>query len=344
MSANMSESATSKYRYEILFGVWLAVTGATFLRIKRQPYSTRLKIEQYESIFKGTSLGAVLIGIGITPARSTARRMLLWLGSSSVEFSMWNPAYAVAPFVLLMVSIPLAIFAVVTSSVALSLLSLRALAVYMQLAVAVVGAWLSPPPLKYASPYRRSLSPTSARQSPTRQRHRRSSSGSAASTQGTAAHTSRLTQKSGSLTSLIGTSELTRDFEGMGGWRMTGDEDEEALWMGINSRLELPADVPARRHRRSLTGGGTPSQRWSFSPEPLRMSPAQSRATPVRFAIDDEHGYFPSQSTLAVSGTRHAKSKSDPVKQSTRRKSGSGNSTSSNASAGMMMAVKEAGE
>jgi hypothetical protein len=74
MSSNASETVVEKYRYEILFGAWLAVTGATFLRIKRQPYSTRLKIEQYESIFKGTSLGAVLIGIGITPARTTARR------------------------------------------------------------------------------------------------------------------------------------------------------------------------------------------------------------------------------------------------------------------------------
>jgi hypothetical protein len=74
MSNATSETVLEKFRYEILFGAWLAVTGATFLRIKRQPYSTRLKIEQYESIFKGTSLGAVLIGMGITPTRSAARR------------------------------------------------------------------------------------------------------------------------------------------------------------------------------------------------------------------------------------------------------------------------------
>ena len=72
--SNSPESALSKYRYEALFGVWLAVTGVTFLRISRQPYSSRLKVEQYESIFKGTSLSAILIGIGITPARNTARR------------------------------------------------------------------------------------------------------------------------------------------------------------------------------------------------------------------------------------------------------------------------------
>ncbi|KAF2849753.1 hypothetical protein T440DRAFT_452065 [Plenodomus tracheiphilus IPT5] len=35
MSTNVSESALSKYRYEALFGVWLAVTGATFLRIRQ---------------------------------------------------------------------------------------------------------------------------------------------------------------------------------------------------------------------------------------------------------------------------------------------------------------------
>jgi hypothetical protein len=68
------EHAVSKYRYELLFGAWLLVTGGVFARIRRQPYSTGLKIEQYESIFKGTSLGAVLLGIGMTPTRSTAAR------------------------------------------------------------------------------------------------------------------------------------------------------------------------------------------------------------------------------------------------------------------------------
>jgi hypothetical protein len=73
MASEQLEAAYAKYRYEALFGVWLVVTGATFLRIKRQPYSTRLKVEQYESIFKGTSLGAVLLGIGMTPGRTVKR-------------------------------------------------------------------------------------------------------------------------------------------------------------------------------------------------------------------------------------------------------------------------------
>lgn len=74
MSDTAVETAFSKYRYEYLFGAWLLVTGGTFLRISRQPYSMRLKVEQYESIFKGTSLGAVLLGMGITPGRNTAAR------------------------------------------------------------------------------------------------------------------------------------------------------------------------------------------------------------------------------------------------------------------------------
>jgi hypothetical protein len=69
------EQAYEKYRYEALFGTWLLVTGATFMRIRRQPYSTRLKVEQYESIFKGTSLGAIVLGIGMSPGKRGMRRV-----------------------------------------------------------------------------------------------------------------------------------------------------------------------------------------------------------------------------------------------------------------------------
>ena len=73
MVSQQLEQAYEKYRYEALFGAWLVVTGATFMRIKRQPYSTRLKVEQYESIFKGTSLGAIVLGIGMSPKRGMRR-------------------------------------------------------------------------------------------------------------------------------------------------------------------------------------------------------------------------------------------------------------------------------
>lgn len=59
------ETAFSRYRYHLLFSGWLVVTGAAFLRVSRQLYSTSIKSEQYETIFKGTTLAAALIGIGM---------------------------------------------------------------------------------------------------------------------------------------------------------------------------------------------------------------------------------------------------------------------------------------
>ncbi len=274
--------------------------------------------------------------------------MLLRLGSLSVEFNLLNPLYAFAPFVLLLVSIPLAIFAILTTSMAVAMLSFRALIVYFQLGIALVGAWMAPSlsvsPSKLQS--RRSAQ-SSKRSSPTRQRQQqRRSSNTSAGSQDTvtpAIQPTHLHGKSGSFTSLIGTSEITRDFEGIGGWRFPGDSDEEALWIGLNSRLQLPATVPARRHKRSLTGGASPSQRWSWSPEAFRMSPVQSRVrTPVRFAVGDENGYFPPQ---PLSNIRPMSTASDPIKHHQRKKSGSASSGSSTAStSGLCMVIREAGE
>ncbi|OJD33657.1 alpha-glucosidase [Diplodia corticola] len=67
------ETALSRYRYKFLFGAWLLVTGAAFLRVSRQPYHSRLKSEQYETIFKGTSLAAVLAGIGLSGGSNRRR-------------------------------------------------------------------------------------------------------------------------------------------------------------------------------------------------------------------------------------------------------------------------------
>ncbi|KAJ4983547.1 hypothetical protein SVAN01_10963 [Stagonosporopsis vannaccii] len=345
------EQAYEKYRYEALFSVWLVVTGATFMRIRRQPYSTRLKVEQYESIFKGTSLGAIVLGIGMSPKRGMrraaralpTRSMLFRLGQVSIELNPWNPLYAVAPFIILIVSVPLAIFAVVTTSIALSLLAFRGFIVYTQLGTALLGAWLSPTLPKPAAVQHQHPSPE--RSSPPRNRHRRNSNnGSGPSLQDTMIPTSHLGPKSGSFTALLGEGGLTRDYEGVGGWRDTGNEDEEALWMGINSRLQLPAAVPGRRHQRRHTGEQSPSQRWTWSPEAFRMSPVQSRArTPNRVAANagyDIGEYFPRQPLLV---DRPISTASDPLKRHSRRLSGSGSSITSAASS-MMTPVKEAGE
>lgn len=61
-----SDSPWSRYKYEVLFAGWIVVTGAAFFRVSRQPYNTRIKSEQYETIFKGTTLGSALIGFGLS--------------------------------------------------------------------------------------------------------------------------------------------------------------------------------------------------------------------------------------------------------------------------------------
>lgn len=258
--------------------------------------------------------------------------MLFRLGKASIELNPWNPIYAVAPFVIVMVSVPLAIFAVVTTSIALSLLAFRGFIVYTQLAYALFTAWLSPTPAKPVPP-RRQLAPPE-RSSPPRSRNRRRSSNG--SSQESMQPAPRLGARSGSLTALLGEGGPTRDYEGVGGWRDTGNDDEEALWMGINSRLQLPAEIPGRRHQRRHTGG------HSRSPEAYRMSPVQSRArTPIRVVANEGHDvadYFPRQQA----GGDRSSGTSDSLKRHSRRLSGSGSSVLSLAST--MTPLKEAGE
>lgn len=54
-----------QYRFHLLCGTWLFLTGAAFFRVARQPYNSRVKSEQYETVFKATTLAAVISGIGL---------------------------------------------------------------------------------------------------------------------------------------------------------------------------------------------------------------------------------------------------------------------------------------
>ena len=64
MSAN--SSVISEYKYHLLVASYAIITGLAILRVNRQPYSRSVKAEQIETIFKGTTLGAVVLGIGIS--------------------------------------------------------------------------------------------------------------------------------------------------------------------------------------------------------------------------------------------------------------------------------------
>lgn len=60
---------------------------------------------------------------------------------------------------------------------------------------------------------------------------------------------------------IFGSGGVERDFEGVGGWRVPGSDDDDVLWTSMNSRLELPAilDERKRHHQRSLTSGSITS-------------------------------------------------------------------------------------
>lgn len=208
-----------------------------------------------------------------------------------------NYTYGIVLLLVLLFSIPLAIFASITTTLAFSILLFRVLLVYAELAVAIIPYYLLG-----ITEHKDSLSRTTTCFSnpptvPVRRRKRRSSGGSGAS--------------GGSITPVASVINLglnqsigpQRDFEGVGGWRLDVPSEDDSLWTSFNSRLELPADH-VRRHRRSLTSGSTPGERErrrgerSYSPEAAVTSPNTSRArTPptlsTGFMLGE--GYFPVQ-------------------------------------------------
>jgi hypothetical protein len=225
-----------------------------------------------------------------------------------------NPVYAlIVPF-LFIFTIPLAIFAGITTTLAFTVLIFRVLIVYLDLALAVIPQYFigrRPRHLQYVS---KSPSMASLRSSPilgpsssssSRRRRRRPSSASIGSV-GT------ITPVSESGMGLMPSVGMDRDFEGVGGWRLGDDE----VWTTINSRLELPDRQHNRHHHRSSSGGfagvammsggvlensGLLRAGRNRSPETkiTAVSPNSSRVRtptnlPVAFTtINSEDGYFP---------------------------------------------------
>ncbi|KAI9769777.1 MAG: hypothetical protein M1840_003771 [Geoglossum simile] len=200
------------------------------------------------------------------------------------------------PPLLLVLSVPFAAFAAFTTTIALSALTLRALIVYIELAIVVIHnyVFLRPP----SKTSRRPRTP-SGRDSTHKRRKRRSSGGSAVSDQGLVATVGR----DGGGYVLASSVGIERDFEGVGGWSLSGP-NEDTLWTSMNSRLELSAGERQLRHRRSLTASGIPSsntegrlrREWRYSQAGVSMSPIMFRArTPPATALGPygiSEGYF----------------------------------------------------
>lgn len=204
-----------------------------------------------------------------------------------------SPFSLLGPPLLLAASIPLAILATITTTIAITALAVRMSIVYFELGVALSRGYLFPTKSKTAGNY------LSTHRAPPHRTRNRVNSNASSIASNTSLRDIAITpvirmgpNKSASFVSLIGTSKITRDFESVGGWRISNGDDEDAIWTGLNSRLELPAVLPNRNHRRSLTGGSI-GQRLSWSP-------VHSRArTPYSEDMHVGGGYFPLQKSAS---------------------------------------------
>lgn len=198
--------------------------------------------------------------------------------------ALLNPAYGlILPF-LFIFTVPIAIFATMTTIFAFSILLLRVILIYIELALAVIPHYLIGTKLNS-----RALRPVNANLAlaSSRRKKRRSSSSSVLSG-------GSITPVAGSSLGLSQSVGPTRDYEGVGGWRLGSPSDDDAL-PKINSHLELPADH-GPRHRRSLTSGSgsmmeNTRHNRSFSPEAV-MNTSRGR-TPPSAALTGGDGYFP---------------------------------------------------
>ncbi|KAH7327953.1 hypothetical protein B0I35DRAFT_472717 [Stachybotrys elegans] len=205
--------------------------------------------------------------------------------------ALLNPVYAfMVPF-LFVVTVPLAVFAGITTTCAFCVLILRVIVVYIDIALSLVPQSLlgrKPRHLRFVhangvssrSPSNRSDSP-SPHVNIGRRRRRRPSSVSAISGGST-------TPVGDAGLGLIPSVGPERDFEGLGGWRVADGDD--TIWTTINSRLELPDRQGNRNHHRTPSGGLTTPGEGSYlmmkgrarSPEArtikASMSPNSSRA------------------------------------------------------------------
>lgn len=236
-----------------------------------------------------------------------------------------NPVYALVIPSLVFITIPLAVLAGITTTLAFSVLIVRVLAVYLDIVISLIPQSLSGTTpagaASSSSPMYRRLnglktpsSPTSpsasSQQTPRALRHhrRRRSSASAISGGGSA---SSVSERGLGLIPSVG---AERDFEGIGGWRVGRDEDQDDVaWTTVNPPppersplIHLP-----RHHARSASGRPTtPGEGGPYlmmksgrtrSPETRpskRASPNSSRArTPtgprLSFApLGQPDGYF----------------------------------------------------
>ena len=248
--------------------------------------------------------------------------------------------------VLVAISIPLASFAVVTTTLAFSTLLVRVAVVYIELGAVVLHDHISGRPVSHVNlpPSRAAAVGTDAASA--RRKSRRSSAGSGHSE---ASITSlRLSEVTSPGT--YGGSGPHRDFEGLGGWVFGTTDEDDGLWTSMNSRLELPATVGERKrnHRRSKTSGALPAtvpeSRFrrvlrsadSFSNSPIRPGARTPNAPRSSSPVEYFTAQHVSKSTTALDTAN--------IGRPLAHHKTSSSSTTSSGSSGRSLGIKNPGE
>ncbi|MCJ1229480.1 hypothetical protein MMC12_006147 [Toensbergia leucococca] len=180
--------------------------------------------------------------------------------------------------ILLLISVPLLLFALLTTSLAFTTLGFRLLLINLEfLAVIIQDVLLGQSVTKTTIPPSDTLT-FSAEDKNSRRISRRSSTSSTLSFGGG----QKVPDSIGF--GVYGGAGPERDYEGIGGWKIPGPDEDEAPWTSMNSRLELLTGTGERhrRHRRSLTSSSLTAailESWiPKTPDSIPRSPVSSRA------------------------------------------------------------------
>merc|ERR1711939_931706 len=156
-----------------------------------------------------------------------------------------NPVYGIIVPFLFFFTIPFAILASFTTIFAFSILFFRVLIVYIELALAVIPYWILGQRTSYSPPSPQIPRTKSFSNSTNGRRRKRRGS------------TSSNLSATGSITPISGENGLglsqsigpTRDYEGVGGWRLDNPSDDDGLWTRINGSYSPEALMNTSRAR-----------------------------------------------------------------------------------------------
>lgn len=248
--------------------------------------------------------------------------------------------------VLIATSIPLASFAVITTTLAFSALLLRVAVVYIELGAVVLHDHISGRPISDINLPVPIAAAAGTDALNGRRKSRKSSAGSGHSE----ASASSLWLPEHDAPGSCGGLGAHRDFEGVGGWVYGTANEDDGLWTSMNSRLELPAAVGERKrkHQRSMTSGSDPVtisesrfRRGLRSPDSFSNLPNRPRArTPNAPRPSSPVEYFAAKH---VSKSTTALDTANMGRPLTRHKTSS-SSTLSSGSSGRTLGFRNSGE